>query len=200
MDILSIYDYIGFVGVAVLIYSFTRLNLNPSFGSTASFYVYNGAGSFLLLFSDVYRGSWFSVGIGVFWVLISVLTILNKLKLPNKALVATCALAITYFGAGILYEFIHAQNGLDSTLNALGMVATAICVVVYGGFAANRIGLAKYLVIGIFAKLLMMVALMNNFNMASFSLQAYSVVMAIIGLSKLHAERKSLLLSQADAN
>jgi hypothetical protein len=196
MDILTIYDYIGFVGVAILIYSFTRLNLIHSFGSTAWFYACNGAGSFLLLFSDVYRGSWFSVGIGIFWVLISVLTILNKLKLPNTALVALCALAIAYFGAGIGYELLHVKSGLDSGLNALGMVATAICVVIYGNFAANRIGLSKYLMIGVFAKLLMMIALMNNFNMASFSLQAYSVVMAFIGLSKLHAERKSLLLGQ----
>lgn len=158
------------------------MNLITGYADRFEFYWCNALGSTLLIFSDVYRGSWFSVGIGLFWISISLITIFNKLILPHKALNLTIGAALIFFGSGLIHSIIFIEPLNDKLFTCLGMISTAFCVVIYGLFASKRLNLMFYLLIGIVIKLVMMTALFNDFNFASFSLQGYSILIATIGI------------------
>lgn len=183
MELLTIYDYIGFIGVIILMYTLTCLNLKDNYKDKPKFYIQNILGSIFLMVSDIYRESWFSVGIGFFWILTSFFTLKNQMRLPDKYLKNITNLALTYFAIGFLMNFF--KDDLENSIfNCIGMISTGLCVILFAKFSAGNLSLLKYLIIGIFIKILMMMALYNNFNMASISVQAYSIFIALFGIYK----------------
>jgi hypothetical protein len=185
MELLTIFDYIGFVGVFILVFTLTKLNLITDYSEKYEFYYCNIFGSILLMISDFYRDSWYSLGIGAFWIAISTLTVLNNLKLPNKQLIITLSLAILFFFSGLMHSIFYIENINEKIFKSLGMLSTLFCVILYGCIASKNINIFQYLLTGVILKTIMLFALYNDFNMASFSLQLYSITIAIFGMLKI---------------
>lgn len=194
----TIYDYIGFLGVFILIISVTKLNLVKNYSNYKEFYILNIIGSFLLLINDFDKESWFSFGVGVFWILISLVTILNKIVLPLRHLWILISVAVIYFFFGVVYSFNSNQEIEKALYSSLGMVSTCIGVVIYGLFSAKKISTLRYLVIGICVKFAVMLALLNDFNYASLSLQLYNLFITLIGIYIIIKESGDLKRREAD--
>lgn len=185
MELFTIFDYIGFIGVFILVFTLTKLNLIKNYSEKHEFYYCNIFGSILLMCSDFYRDSWYSLGIGIFWTTISILTILNNLKLPNKHLIITIGLAMLFFISGLINSIFYIEDMNEKIFTSIGMLSTLFCVVLYGLIASKNINIFQYLVIGITLKTIMLFALYNDFNIASFSLQFYSITISIFGILKI---------------
>lgn len=180
-----IYDYIGFIGFLVLFYVLTKINITKNYYDKKEFYILNIIGSFLLIFNDIYKESWFALGIGVFWISISIITLRNKLILPIKYLWIIIILALLFFGFGLIRELFKMYTEEGDIYNVFGMFSTGLTVIIYGMLASKKLSLFFYLIIGIFAKIIMISALYYDFNYASLSLQIYSILIAFIGIYRI---------------
>ncbi len=79
------HDLMGNIGVAVIILSYLALQLERVDSRSIRYSMLNGVGALLVVFSLMFEFNLSAFIIEVFWVLISVLGIIRRLKV-NKAL------------------------------------------------------------------------------------------------------------------
>ncbi len=79
------HDLMGNIGVAVIILSYLALQLERVDSRSIRYSILNGVGALLVIFSLMFEFNLSAFIIEVFWVLISVLGIIRRLKV-NKAL------------------------------------------------------------------------------------------------------------------
>jgi hypothetical protein len=190
---LSVFDYVGFAGSGLLVVAFTLAALIDRFASGRSFLLLNAFGSLLLLFSDAYRGSYASFGIGVFWIAISAKALANKNVLGSESL-RTFATAFTLYVLALLVHtvFMSGAAGADLTIKVVSVLVVEVMMVSYIFLIGERIGLAAYLWTAVATKVLFVPCLILDSNAASVLLHAYGVLIALFGIGRIFLRRRLL--------
>jgi hypothetical protein len=183
---LSVFDYVGFIGSALLIVAFTLAAVMDRFASGRGFLVLNAFGSLLLLFSDGYRESYASFGIGVFWIAISLKALANKNVLDGQSL-KTFSVGFTLYVLALLCHtlFFSGLSGAELAIKVVSVLVVETMMVSYIFLIGERIGLSTYLWVTVVTKILFVPCLVLDANSASVLLHSYGVFIAFFGLVRI---------------
>ena len=71
---------IGWVGALLLIISYLLISFDMLLASNPRFQILNIMGAFLLGYSSIMLGAWFSLGLNIFWIIIALVALSTKKK------------------------------------------------------------------------------------------------------------------------